>query len=118
MNLAEFNRFCKSLPHTNTVVQWGGAHVWKVATKVFAIAREDDGFQVSFKCSRFSFDLLKTQNGLRPAPYLASRGMPWIQYFNGESMDVSALKDYLRESHRLASHNLSKKLQRELGFID
>jgi len=33
-------------------------------------------------------------------------------------MDDAALKDYLRESHRLASQNLSKKLQRELGFID
>ena len=118
MTLVEFNKFCKSLPHTNTVVQWGGAHVWKVATKVFALGREEDGFQVSFKCSRFSFHLLKTQKGLRPAPYLASRGMSWIQYVNGESMDDAALKDYLRESHRLASQNLTKKVQRELGFID
>lgn len=109
MNLSEYNRFCKSLPHTNAVVQWGGAHVWKVATKVFAIARDEYGFETSFKCSRFSYDLLKTQKGLRPAPYLASRGMPWIQYFSGECMDDAALKDYLRESHRLASQNLSKK---------
>lgn len=118
MTLAEYNKFCRSLPHTNTVVQWGGAHVWKVATKVFAIARDEDGFAASFKCSHFSFDLLKTQKGLRPAPYLASRGMPWIQYVSGESMDDVALKDYLRESHRLASQNLTKTLQRELGFID
>jgi predicted DNA-binding protein (MmcQ/YjbR family) len=53
---------------------------------------------------------------LRPAPYLASRGMSWIQYFNSESMDDAALKDYLRESHRLASQNLTKKVQRELGI--
>jgi predicted DNA-binding protein (MmcQ/YjbR family) len=118
MTLVEYDKFCKSLPHTNTVVQWGGAHVWKVATKVFALAREEDGFQVSFKCSRFSYDLLKTQKGLRPAPYLASRGMSWIQYVSGESMNDAALKDYLRQSHRLASQNLTKKLQRELGFID
>ena len=118
MTLSEYDKFCKSLPHTNTVIQWGEAHVWKVATKVFAIAREENGFVVSFKCSRFSFDLLKTQAGLKPAPYLASRGMPWIQHFSAESMDDAALKDYLRESHRLASQNLTKKLQRELGFID
>ena len=118
MRLSEYDKFCKSLPHTNTIVQWGRAHVWKVATKVFALAREDDGFQVSFKCSRFSFDLLKTQKGLQPAPYLASRGMSWIQCFSDESMDDAALKDYLRESHRLAAQNLTKKMQRELGFID
>lgn len=116
MTLTEYNRFCRSLPHTNTIVQWGEAHVWKVATKVFALARDQDGFKVSFKCSRFSYDLLKTQKGLRPAPYLASRGMPWIQYMSGESMDDAALKDYLRESYRLASLNLTKKVQRELGL--
>jgi predicted DNA-binding protein (MmcQ/YjbR family) len=31
-------------------------------------------------------------------------------------MDDAALKDYLRESHRLASLNLPKKKQRELGL--
>jgi predicted DNA-binding protein (MmcQ/YjbR family) len=31
-------------------------------------------------------------------------------------MDDGALKDYLRESHRLASLNLPKKVQRELGL--
>ena len=118
MTLPEYDRYCKSLPHSDTVVQWGDAHVWKVATKVFAIARDDDGFTVSFKCSRFSYELLKTRAGLRPAPYLASRGMPWVQRYSDESMDDAALKDYLRESHRLASQNLTKKLQRELGFID
>ena len=33
-----------------------------------------------------------------------------------DSMDDATLKDYLRESHRLASLNLTKKLQRELGL--
>jgi hypothetical protein len=31
MNLDDYNRFCQALPHTAHVVQWGGAHVWKVA---------------------------------------------------------------------------------------
>jgi predicted DNA-binding protein (MmcQ/YjbR family) len=63
-----------------------------------------------------SFDLLKERKGLRPAPYLASRGMSWIQRTTSASMDDGALKDYLRESHRLASLNLTKKLQQELGL--
>ena len=48
-------------------------------------------------------DILKDQPGLRPAPYLASRGMKWIQRQTEESMDDEALKDYIRESHRLVS---------------
>jgi predicted DNA-binding protein (MmcQ/YjbR family) len=42
--------------------------------------------------------------------------MSWIQRTSAVSMDDKALKDYLRESHRLASLNLSKKTQRELGL--
>jgi predicted DNA-binding protein (MmcQ/YjbR family) len=92
--------------------------VWKVGGKVFAIAGWNDGdvLAVTFKCSPLSFDLLKEQKGLRPAPYLASRGMSWIQRTSAASMDDKALKDYLRESHRLASLNLPKKTQQKLGL--
>ena len=118
MTLDEYNTFCVSLPHANHVVQWGGAHVWKVASKVFAIGGWDDGaaLAVTFKCSPMSFEMLKSAPGLRPAPYLASRGMSWIQRTGGASMDDEALKDYLRESHRLAGMNLPKKMQAALGL--
>jgi predicted DNA-binding protein (MmcQ/YjbR family) len=118
MTLEEYNGFCASLPAATHVVQWGHHHVWKVGGKVFAIGgwSEEEGFSVSFKCSDISYDVLKDQPGLRPAPYLASRGMKWIQYRSGESMDDETLKDYLRESQRLAALNLSKKVRVELGF--
>jgi predicted DNA-binding protein (MmcQ/YjbR family) len=117
MKLEQYNTFCRALPHTNHVVQWGDAHVWKVATKVFAIGRWTDAdLHVSFKCSEASFEILKEQPGLRPAPYLASRGMSWIQRTTGQSMNDKALKQYLAESHRLASLNLTKAVQRALGL--
>jgi predicted DNA-binding protein (MmcQ/YjbR family) len=120
MTIKTYNSFCKSLPHSAHVVQWGGAHVWKVggATgKVFALARDEDGgLQVTFKCSALSYDLLKEQEGCRPAPYLASRGMLWIQRYNDAVMDDAALRDYVRESHRLASLNLSRAQQKALGL--
>lgn len=119
MNLAQYNRFCKSLPHATHVVQWGGAHVWKVGTKVFAIGgwqQAGDSLAVTFKCSQMSFDMLKEQPGCRPAPYLASRGMLWIQRTSDASVSDADLKAYLRESHRLAALNLPRKVQRELGL--
>jgi predicted DNA-binding protein (MmcQ/YjbR family) len=118
MTLDEYNAFCASLPHSTHVVQWGGAHVWKIGGKVFAIAGWTDGetLAVTFKCSPMSFDLLKEQPGLRPAPYLASRGMSWIQRTDDASMDDAALRDYLRESWRLAGLNLSRKVRMELGL--
>ena len=121
MNLSSYNALCKSLPHTSHVVQWGGAHVWKVGGpkgKVFAVCWDEgaSGLHITFKCSGMSFDLLKEQPGLRPAPYFASRGMTWIQRTDNSSMDDAALKDYLRESHRLAALNLTKTLRRRLGL--
>lgn len=122
MTLDEYNTFCTSLPGTTHVVQWGGAHVWKVGGKVFAIASQwdtgpDGPPYVTFKTSEMSFDLLKDQPGCRPAPYLASRGMKWIQRVSAQSMDDAALKDYLRESHRLVALGLTKKARAHLGFL-
>jgi predicted DNA-binding protein (MmcQ/YjbR family) len=112
-----FNYFCQSLPHTTHVVQWGGSHVWKVGGKVFAIgSMAAERLQVSFKCSRMSFDMLKDAPGFRPAPYLASRGMIWLQRTSADSMDDEAFKLYLRESYRLISLGLTQKLQRQLGL--
>ena len=53
---------------------------------------------------------------MRPAPYLASRGMKWIQQYAKPGLPDDDLKDYLRQSHRIVSLGLSKKKQRELGL--
>ncbi|MEM9279157.1 MAG: MmcQ/YjbR family DNA-binding protein [Pseudomonadota bacterium] len=119
MSYEDYDAFCASLPATHKVIQWGGAHVWKVGEKVFAIGGWSDGKEphVTFKCSPESYDILKEQTGLRPAPYLASRGMKWIQVTSDETMGVEDLKLYLKESHRLAALNLTKKRRKELGLL-
>jgi len=82
MTYKEFNKFCQSLTATTYVVQWGGSHVWKVGGKVFAIGGwNEDQPSFTFKVSDIAYKMLKEQPGLRPAPYLASRGMKWIQHF-------------------------------------
>lgn len=118
MDYEAYNEFCGSLPATTHVVQWGGADVWKVGGKVFAIGGWDDGAQahITFKVSPLSFEILKGQPGLRPAPYLASRGMSWIQHYDEPGLNDDELRDYLRESHRLVALGLSKKRRRELGL--
>ncbi len=121
MTPARFDAFCKSLPHVAFVMQWGGAHVWKVGGptgKVFAIAWFDGSADagITFKCSDMSYELLKEVEGCRPAPYLASRGMKWIQRVNDKALIDKDLRIYIRQSHKLASLNLTKKLRRELGF--
>ena len=114
----EFNAFCGGLPATTYVMQWGGSHVWKVGGKVFAIGGwADDEAAYTFKVTEIAYEMLRDQPGLRPAPYLASRGMKWIQHFSEPGLSDADLKDYLRHSHHIVSLGLSKKKQRELGLI-
>ena len=117
MTYDEFNAFCDGLPATTHVVQWGGSHVWKVGGKVFAIGGWDDGeARFVFKTSKLTYEILKKQPGLRPAPYMASRNMTWIQHYAAPGLTDDELKRYLHESHRIVSLGLPKARQRELGL--
>jgi predicted DNA-binding protein (MmcQ/YjbR family) len=112
----QFNAFCKSLPHSTHVNQWGGADVWKVGGKMFAVhfPPPDKWAGITFKTSPMSYELLRTQPGLRPAPYLASRGMKWIQWHSDESMGEKDLKAYLKQSYELVFEGLPKKFRTEM----
>ncbi len=117
MTYEEYNRFCRSLPATSHIVQWGGSQVWKVGGKVFAVGGwGQDVPAFTFKVSPLSFEILKALPGLRPAPYLASRGMSWIQHYAEPGLSDDDLKNYIRESHRLVALGLSRRKQRELGL--
>lgn len=117
MTPAQFNAFCRRLPATSHVVQWGGADVWKVGGKVFAIGwGEGRKLAATFKVSEIAFEILKQQPGLRPAPYLASRGFLWIQNYDKPGLSDAELKDYLKQSHGLVAQGLSKKKRRALGL--
>ncbi len=119
MTYDEFNTYCGGLPATTHVVQWGGAHVWKVGGKVFAIGGWADGAPAfTFKTSPLSYEILRELPGLRPAPYLASRGMKWIQHHAEPGLSDDELRDYIAESHRIVAAGLTKKKQRELGLLD
>lgn len=118
MTFEEYNRFCKSLAATSYVMQWRGAHVWKVGAKVFAIGGWNKGGEagITFKVSEIAFEVLREMPGLRPAPYLAARGMKWIQHYAKPGLSNKALKDHITTSHHIVSLGLTKKKQKELGL--
>jgi len=115
VNLSSYNAYCATLPYSEHVVQWGGADVWKVAGKLFAMAREgNEGFQVTFKTSDIAYEVLRQEPGLRPAPYLASRGMKWIQHYGSPGLDDENLRIHIEASYRMAIKRLTKKKRIEL----
>lgn len=119
MNKRQFNSFCKSLPQTTHVVQWGGADVWKVGGKVFAIGwdiEDEPTFAITFKVSEMSFEILQEKPGLRPAPYLASRGLKWIQHYGEPGLSDAGLKECIRRSYTMIAEALPKKKKLELGL--
>ena len=118
MIYAEYNAFCRKLPATTHVVQWGGAHVWKVGGKVFAIGGwHEDHPAITFKVNDIAYEMLKDAPGLRPAPYLASRGMKWIQHYKKPGLPDADLRAYIRQSYVIVSEGFSKKKRIELGLL-
>ena len=115
MDRAAFNAFCATLPQSTHVVQWGGADVWKVGGKVFAIAGWNDGEELAvvFKVTPIGYEILSDAEGCRPAPYLASRGMKWIQ---ATGIDDDDLKGHVRASYDMIAAALPKRLRRELDL--
>jgi len=118
MDYERFNQYCKALPATTYVRQWGDADVWKVGGKVFAVGGwgPEKLPAFTFKTSANNFEFLKQSEGFRPAPYFASRGMKWIQHIAGDEHLDEDLIYYLSESYRLVSLGLTKTKQKELGL--
>ena len=121
MTRDEFNAFCSAMMATSHVVQWGGSDVWKVGPqhggKVFAICGWSEGEDAfTFKVTPFAYEVLSEMPGLRPAPYLASRGMKWIQQHAAPGLSDAELKEHLELSYKLVAMGLSKRKRAELGL--
>lgn len=119
MTRDEFNAFCAGLTATTHVVQWGDADVWKVGGKVFAICGWNEGRDAfTFKVTELAFEVLGGEPGIRPAPYLASRGMKWLQVFEEEGMSDGSLKEHIVVSYEMIVKKLTKQVRGELGLSE
>ena len=84
---------------------------------MFALGRWDEGEPAfTFKAGEVAFERLRDRSGLRPAPYLASRGLKWIQHHAAPGLADDELRDYLRHSHTLVVAGLTRKMRRALGL--
>ena len=117
MTRDELTAFCAALPRTTHVVQWGNADVYKIGGKVFAIiGLGQTGDTVTFKTSHMAFEILSDSPGLRPAPYMASRGLKWIQQYEQPGLSDDSLRDHIRASYDLVAAGLTRELRASLGL--
>lgn len=103
--------FAMALPAVTKVVQWGGADVYKVGGKVFAICGLAGG--LSFKVSEIGFEVLTNGGPGRQAPYLAKGG--WV-IVDLDAVDVGEAEGWLEAAHGLIAAKLTKKARAELGL--
>ena len=117
MTRDQYNAFCASLAATTHVVQWGNCDVWKVGGKVFAIIGTRDGHDfITFKASQIAFEVLSDLPGIRPAPYMASRGLKWLQQYAPPGLSDTELQRHIVASHEMVIAGLTRKKRLELGF--
>jgi predicted DNA-binding protein (MmcQ/YjbR family) len=53
---------------------------------------------------------------MRPAPYLASRGMTWIQRYDYSEISEDKLQYYIAESYHIVVSGFSRRKRSELGL--
>ncbi|MEO0750640.1 MAG: MmcQ/YjbR family DNA-binding protein [Pseudomonadota bacterium] len=117
MTRDEFNKYCASLAGTNHVVQWGNADVWKVGPKVFALCGWNDGEDAfTFKVSELGFEVLSDMPGIRPAPYMASRGLKWVQVYDMPGLSDAELKSHIEASYDMIRAKLTKSQKSAAGL--
>ncbi len=118
MKLSEFDGFCGGLAATEMVIQWGGAHVWKVGGKVFALAstwgKHSGDFKIGFKASDMAFMMLTEQADIEPSPYLGR--YKWVQLQTSDALSNSDIKAYIDMAHQLVVAKLTKAKRRELSL--
>lgn len=113
----QFNQHCAALKGATHVIQWGGADVWKIGGKIFAIApRVGEGeFQkISFKVNDFAYEVLTQKDGIVPAPYLARA--KWIQIQSPNAMTDEDLIQHITDAYAIIVEKLTKSLRYELGL--
>lgn len=91
--------------------------MYKVGGKLFAVVGlgQTDA-TVTFKTSHMAFEILSDSPGLRPAPYMASRGLKWIQQYDEPGLSDDSLCDHIRASYDMVVGGLTKKLRTDLGL--
>ena len=117
MTLNDFRAACAALTAATYVNQWGGAHVYKVGGRIFAIAGFADRGEApayAFKASEMAYHLLIEHGLALPAPYLARAS--WVRLVSQDALGDADLIAYLGQAHALVAARLTRAVRASLGL--
>ena len=112
MSPEAFEAAALALPATEKVVQWGGADVFKVGGRVFALKTLEGA--LSIKVSDIAYAVLLETGQARPAPYLARA--KWVAFDRLTDLDADEVRGWLAAAHALVAAKLTRKARAELGL--
>ncbi|MEN0041739.1 MAG: MmcQ/YjbR family DNA-binding protein [Pseudomonadota bacterium] len=117
MDLARFDAICGALPNVTMVIQWRGAHVWKIGGKVFAVGWSQDQSgdtpcPFTIKVDDMALEFLRQEDGVEIAPYFRSPN--WLRFHPDCTIADDDLAGYIARSRGLIIEGLPKKRQSEL----
>ncbi len=101
-----------ALPGATHVVQWGGADVYKVGGRIFAINGLSGS--VAFKASDIAYAAMVESGMARPAPYLARA--KWVAMDDLAAIDDADMIGWLTSAHSLVAARLTRAARRDLGL--
>lgn len=118
MNIEEFRAYCLSKKHVTETFPFDEVTlVFKVAEKMFALTGlESEEFKVNLKCNpEKAISLREEHEEIQPGYHMNKKHWNTVS-FEGTLSDTF-LKELIDHSYTLVVESLSKKKQKELGFI-
>lgn len=112
MTPSQFEAAALALPAATKVVQWGGARVFKIGGRIFAIAGL--GGAISLKVTDLAYEVLVETGQAGPAPYLARA--KWVAFDDLEGLDDGEVLGWLVTAHALVAARLTRLKRSELGL--
>ncbi|WP_293901074.1 MmcQ/YjbR family DNA-binding protein [Phenylobacterium sp.] len=111
MTRAQIEACALALPAATRMVQWGGADVYKVGGKVFAVCGLAGG--LTFKVTEIGFMVLTDDGPCRQAPYFAKGH--WV-IVDLDGLDAGDVGGWLATSHSLVAGKLTRAARAGLGL--
>lgn len=124
MNIEAYREYCLAKPHTTESFPFDeDTLVFKVANKMFALTSlkkwESGDTSVNLKCDPERAIELRARYEASIIPGYHMSKVHWntVNITNGE-LSEELIRELIDHSYDLVVKSLTKKLQRELGFID